>query len=68
MLSFDKAHQMIGNAPNYAELHPVFKGRACALIIRVDGPTSHRHSHLAARPCWLLSRSVQPHVCHATLR
>ena len=25
MLFFDKAHQMIGNAPNYAELHPVFK-------------------------------------------
>jgi len=25
MLFFDKAHQMIGNAPNYAEAHPVFK-------------------------------------------
>ena len=25
MLFFDKPHAMIGNAPNYAELHPVFK-------------------------------------------
>jgi hypothetical protein len=25
MLFFDKPHVMIGNAPNYAELHPVFK-------------------------------------------
>jgi len=25
MLFFDKAHLMIGNAPNCAELHPVFK-------------------------------------------
>ena len=25
MLFFDKPHAMIGNAPNYAELHPLFK-------------------------------------------
>jgi len=25
MLFFDKPHQMTGNAPNYAELHPVFR-------------------------------------------
>ena len=25
MLFFDKPHTMVGNAPNYPELHPVFK-------------------------------------------
>lgn len=25
MLFFDKPHAMVGNAPNYAELHPVFR-------------------------------------------
>ena len=28
MLFFDKPHAMIGNAPNYAELHPLFKAEA----------------------------------------
>jgi len=27
MLFFDKPHAMIGNAPNYAEVHPVFKAQ-----------------------------------------